>query len=56
MEYVKEVFAQYDRQCIRVYQAYNPVIAKEAVQLQAFGENCTVLTGELKRTRNVFLL
>ncbi len=28
MEYVKEVFAQYDRQCIRVYQAYNPTIAK----------------------------
>lgn len=42
MEYVKEVFAQYDRQCIRVYQAYNPVIAKEAVQLQAFGENFNV--------------
>ena len=39
MEYVKEVFAQYDRQCIRVYQAYNPTIAKEAVALQTFGEN-----------------
>ena len=42
MEYVKEVFAQYDRQCIRVYQAYNPVIAKEAVGLQTFGENFNI--------------
>ena len=39
MEYIKEVFAQYDKQCIRDYQAYNPVIAKEAIQLQTFGEN-----------------
>lgn len=39
MEYIKEVFAQYDRQYIRVYQAYNPVIAKEAVALQTFGES-----------------
>ncbi len=42
MEYVKEVFAQYDRQCIRVYQAYNPVIAKEAIALQTFGENFNI--------------
>ncbi len=39
MEYIKEVFAYYDRQCIRVYQAYNPTIANEAVALQTFGEN-----------------
>jgi len=39
VEYVKEIFAQYDRQCIRVYQAYNPTIAKEAVSLQTFGKN-----------------
>lgn len=39
MEYSKEIFAQYDKQCIRVYQAYNPVIAKEAVALQTFGDN-----------------
>lgn len=39
MEYVKEVFAHYDRQCIRVYQAYNPQIAKEAAALQTFGEH-----------------
>ncbi len=39
MEYVKEIFAQYDKQCIRVYQAYNPTIAKEAIALQTFGEN-----------------
>lgn len=39
MEYVKEVFAQYDRQCIRVYQAYNADIAREAVALQTFGEH-----------------
>ncbi len=37
MKYTKEVFAKYDRQCIRVYQAYNPVIAKEAIELQTFG-------------------
>ncbi|MCP3776525.1 DUF4291 domain-containing protein [Paenibacillus sp. MZ04-78.2] len=42
MEYIKEVFAQYDRQCIRVYQAYNPIIAKEAVALQTFGENFNI--------------
>lgn len=42
MEYVKEIFAQYDRQCIRVYQAYNPVIAKEAIKLQTFGKNFNV--------------
>lgn len=42
MEYIKEVFAHYDRQCIRVYQAYNPMIAKEAVALQTFGENFNV--------------
>lgn len=42
MEYVKEVFAQYDSQCIRVYQAYNPVIAKEAIALQKFGENFNI--------------
>lgn len=39
MEYSKEVVAQYDNQCIRVYQAYNSVIAKEAVALQTFGKN-----------------
>lgn len=39
MKYIKEVFAKYDRQCIRVYQAYNPTIAKEAVELQTFGDN-----------------
>ena len=39
MEYIKEVFAQYDRQCLRVYQAYNSTIAKEAIALQRFGEN-----------------
>lgn len=37
MEYVKEVFARYDKQCIRVYQAYNAAIAEEAVALQTFG-------------------
>ncbi|MDE6052720.1 MAG: DUF4291 domain-containing protein [Lachnospiraceae bacterium] len=39
MGYVKEVFARYDKQCIRVYQAYNAAIAKEAVALQTFGKN-----------------
>lgn len=39
MEYSREVIAQYDNQCIRVYQAYHSVIAKEAVALQTFGEN-----------------
>ena len=38
MEYMKEVFAQYDRRCVRVYQAYNSAIA-EAVALQTFGES-----------------
>lgn len=42
MEYIKEIFAQYNEQCIRVYQAYNPVIAKEAVALQSFGENFNI--------------
>lgn len=39
MTYIKEVFAQYDSQYIRIYQAYNPTIAKEAISLQTFGEN-----------------
>lgn len=39
MEYVKEIFASYNRKYIRIYQAYNPVIAQEAVKLQNFGEN-----------------
>lgn len=42
MEYIKEVFAQYDNQCIRVYQAYHPMIAQEAVQLQTFGKHFNV--------------
>ncbi|MCI9051036.1 MAG: DUF4291 domain-containing protein [Lachnospiraceae bacterium] len=42
MKYVKEVFAQYDRQYIRVYQAYNSAIAKEAIALQTFGENFNI--------------
>ena len=42
MEYIKEVFAQYDNQCIRVYQAYHPMIAQEAVQLQTFGEHFNI--------------
>lgn len=42
MEYVKEIFAQYDRQYIRVYQAYNSTIAKEAIALQTFGENFNI--------------
>ncbi len=42
MEYVKEIFAQYNRQCIRVYQAYNTIIAKEAIALQTFGENFNI--------------
>lgn len=39
MEYVKEVFAKYDKTCIRVYQAYNDTIAEEAVRLQNFGDS-----------------
>ncbi len=42
MEYIKEVFAQYDNQCIRVYQAYHPTIAQEAVRLQTFGEHFNI--------------
>ena len=42
MEYVKEVFAQYNRQCIRVYQAYNEVIeilSQEVPQQPDFIDN-----------------
>lgn len=39
MKYIKEIFAKYDSQCIRVYQAYNPTIAHEAVKLQTFGDS-----------------
>lgn len=38
MQY-KEIRAVYDNHTIRVYQAYNSVIAKEAVQLGTFGKN-----------------
>ena len=37
MEYGQEIMAQYNRRWIRVYQAYNPAIAQEAVALQRFG-------------------
>ncbi len=39
MENLKEVFAVYNKQTIRVYQAYNSIIAKEAVSLQTFGKS-----------------
>lgn len=39
LKYIKEIFAKYDSQCIRVYQAYNPTIAHEAVKLQTFGNS-----------------
>lgn len=42
LEYVKEIFAQYDSRCIRIYQAYNAKIADEAVKLQNFGENFNI--------------
>ena len=35
----REVYAQYDAQTIRVYQAYKPAIALEALRLQTFGEH-----------------
>ncbi|MBR3629868.1 MAG: DUF4291 domain-containing protein [Oscillospiraceae bacterium] len=37
METGNEIYAQYDNRTIRVYQAYNPVIAQEALRLQTFG-------------------
>ena len=39
MESRHEVYAQYNAKTIRVYQAYKPAIAQEAVRLQTFGEN-----------------
>ena len=42
MEYIKEIFAQYDKQCIRVYQAHSTIIAKEAIALQTFGKNFNI--------------
>ncbi len=42
MEYIKEVFASYNRKYIRIYQAYNTAIASEAVKLQNFGDNFNV--------------
>ena len=39
MKTTKEVYAQYDAQTIRVYQAYKPAIAQEAIRLQTFGEH-----------------
>lgn len=39
MEYIKEIFAEYDKNYIRVYQAYNCIIAEEAIALQTFGKN-----------------
>ena len=35
----REVYARYDAQTIRVYQAYKPAIALEALRLQTFGEH-----------------
>ncbi len=42
MEYIKEVYAQYDKERIRIYQAYNQSIAEEAIRLQTFGNNFNV--------------
>ena len=42
MEYIKEIYAQYDKHCIRIYQAYNQSIAEEAIKLQTFGNNFNV--------------
>ena len=42
MEYIKEVYAQYDKDYIRIYQAYNQSIAEEAIRLQTFGNNFNV--------------
>lgn len=39
MNYQKEVMGVYDQKTIRVYQAYNKLIADEAVKLQNFGEH-----------------
>ncbi|MCR5111473.1 MAG: DUF4291 domain-containing protein [Ruminococcus sp.] len=39
MKYTREVIGKYDKDTIRVYQAYNQQIADEAVKLQTFGEN-----------------
>lgn len=38
MGYKKEIFACYDKKYIRIYQAYNEEIAKEAIKLKTFGE------------------
>ena len=37
METNNEIFAHYDAETIRVYQAYKPAIAQEALRLQSFG-------------------
>ena len=42
MKYEKEIFARYDGGSVRVYQAYNPGIAEEAVALQRFGARFNV--------------
>lgn len=39
MKYEREIFATYNKKCIRIYQAYNSSIAKEAIKLQTFGEH-----------------
>lgn len=42
MQYEREVFAKYTKKTIRMYQAYNEQIAKEALALQKFGENYNI--------------
>lgn len=42
MKYEREIFAKFDKECIRVYQAYNTAIAGEAIKLQTFGENFNI--------------
>lgn len=37
VEYVREIFAQYDRQCIRVYQAFSPNVCKEIASFAIIG-------------------
>ena len=42
MNYTREVIGRYDKETIRVYQAYNQKIAAEAVKLQTFGDSFNV--------------
>ena len=62
-EQERKIYAKYDDKTIRVYQAYNNVIADEAIKLGTFGEHFSLtrmtwidVVGRKKKIKREFWL